>query len=100
MLIQIPNVIIIAVILTTIISIAIFNYQSITASADDGRSIAPNYRDGYKVGMVQGLEDHRSGSEHDDRCPSENTTILWCIGFEIGYNDGYYNSSKISDNNR
>lgn len=98
MLIQIPNVIVIAVILTTIISITIFNYQSTTASGDDGRSIAPNYRDGYKVGMVQGLEDHRSGSEHDDRCPSENTTILWCIGFEIGYNDGYYDPEILGGN--
>ena len=32
------------------------------------------------------------GEEHDDRCPQEKATILWCIGYEIGYNDGYYDS--------
>ncbi|MGH9979494.1 MAG: hypothetical protein ACRD8Z_27200 [Nitrososphaeraceae archaeon] len=78
----------------------IIRNQVTLASSDDTRSnaTAPNYRDGYEVGTVQGMEDHGSGSEHDDRCPSENVTIIWCIGFEIGYNDGYYDS-EISGRN-
>jgi hypothetical protein len=96
-LIQIPSVIVIEVVLITIVSITIFIYQSTAASSNDGRSIAPNYLDGYKVGIIQGIQDHRNGDEHDDRCPSENTTILWCIGFEIGYNDGYYDPEIVSE---
>jgi hypothetical protein len=91
---QILNVIVIMVVLTPIISITIFNNQSTNASSDDGTSIAPIYRDGYEVGKVQGREDHIGGNEHDDRCPPENGDILWCIGYEMGYND-YYNTSEI-----
>ena len=98
MLIQIPRAIVIAVGLTTIISITVFNFQPTPASSNDGGSIAPNYRDGYKVGKVQGIEDQRGGSEHDDSCPSDNTSIIWCIGFEIGYNDGYYDPGILGGN--
>ena len=97
---QLLNMIVIVVVLTTIISITIFNNQTTTGSSDDSRPILPKYREGYEVGKVQGWEDHLGGEEHDDRCPSENTTILWCIGYEIGYNDSYYNNSKISNGNR
>jgi hypothetical protein len=81
------------VILTTI---TIFNNQVTTASSyDDDNSISRNYRDGYEVGKVQGRDDHRNGNEHNDRCPPENNGILWCIEYEIGYNDGYYSASEI-----
>jgi hypothetical protein len=72
----------------------IFNSQT-TASSDDGRSIAPIYREGYEVGREQGKEDQTGGNEHDDRCPPETGDILWCIGYEMGYNEGYYNTSEI-----
>jgi hypothetical protein len=99
MLIRILNVIIIVVFLTTVPSIMIVYNQAMTASVDEGVSIAPFYRDGYDKGKVQGIEDHRDGLEHNDRCPSEkNTTILWCIGYEIGYNDGYYDPEILSGN--
>jgi hypothetical protein len=49
MLNQILNVIMIVVVLTPITSIMIFNNQSTSASSDDGRSIAPIYREGYEV---------------------------------------------------
>jgi hypothetical protein len=98
MLIQILSVIIIVVFLTTIPSIMIVDNQVMTALVDEGVSVAPFYRDGYDKGKVQGIKDHRDGIEHDDRCPSEkNTTILWCIGYEIGYNDGYYNHEILGD---
>jgi hypothetical protein len=90
-------VIVIVVILTTIYSITILNNQTTTASTDDGGSILSKYRNGYGVGKDQGREDSRGGKEHDDRCPLEKVTILWCIGYEIGYNDGYYDS-EISQN--
>lgn len=99
MLIRILKVIIIVVFLTTIPSIMIVDNQAMTASVDEGVSIAPFYRDGYDKGKVQGIEDHRDGIEHDDRCPSEkNITILWCIGYEIGYNDGYYDPEILGGN--
>jgi hypothetical protein len=47
---------------------------------------------------VQGSRDNISGNEHNDRCPSRNNNILWCIGYEIGYNDSYYDTSSISEN--
>jgi hypothetical protein len=91
-----PIIIVILVALTTIIAtITIFNNQVTSASSNNGKSIAPNYREGYEVGKAQGREEHRSGNVHDDRCPPENNGILWCIGYEIGYNDGYYDSSEI-----
>lgn len=99
MLVQTLNVMIIVVVLTTITSVMIFTNLTV-ASSDDGRSIAPYYRDGYEVGKILGIEDHRYGNEHNDRCLSENATIFWCIGYEIGYNDGYYGSSEISDRSR
>jgi hypothetical protein len=90
----------IVVVLTTIPSIIIDDNQATTALSDEGVSIASFYRDVYDIGKVQGIEDHRDYKGHNDRCPSENTSILWCIGYEIGYNDGYYDSSEISDRNR
>lgn len=87
---QVPKVIVIGVVLTTITSIVIFNNQATTGSSDDGGSIFPKYREGYEVGKVEGKEDSRGGKEHDDKCPQEKVTILWCIGYEMGYNDGYY----------
>jgi hypothetical protein len=72
-----PNVIVIVVALTTTIAtITIFNNQVTSTSSNDGKSIAPNYRDGYEVGKAQGKEEHRSGIVHDDRCPPENNGIL------------------------
>ena len=98
MLVQKLNVIVILVLLTTILSIMIIDNQVMTALVDEGVSVAPFYRDGYDKGKVQGIKDHRDGIEHDDKCPSEkNTTILWCIGYEIGYNDGYYNHELGDD---
>jgi hypothetical protein len=98
MLVQILNIIVIVVFLTTIPSIMIVDNQAMTALVDEGVSIAPFYRDGYDKGKVQGIEDHRDGIKHNDRCPSENTTILWCIGYEIGYNDGYYDAEILGGN--
>src|SRR5262245_41429409 len=99
MLIQILNVIIIVVFLTTISSNMIVYNQAMTAIVDEGVSIAPFYRDDYDKGKVQGIEDRRDGIEHNDRCSSEkNTTILWCIGYEIGYNDGYYDPEILGGN--
>jgi hypothetical protein len=89
----------VVVVLTTI---AVFNYHHmIFASHDDDdydKSILPNYREGYKVGEVQGRKDTIRGNEHDDGCPSWDRNILYCIGYEIGYNDGYYGTSNIEDN--
>lgn len=92
---QLLDMIVIVVVLTTIISITIFNNQTITGSFDDSRSILPEYREGYEVGKVLGREDYLGGEGHDDRCPQEKITILWCIGYEIGYNDGYYDSEIL-----
>jgi hypothetical protein len=64
---------------------------------DDNKSILPNYREGYKVGEAQGRKDNIGSNEHDDRCPSWDRNILYCIGYEIGYNDGYYGTSNIDD---
>jgi hypothetical protein len=97
------NVIVtVIVILTTILTtITVFNYQVIFAPFDDDndRSILPNYQEGYEVGKVQGSKDNKSSNEHNDRCPPDDHDILWCIGYEIGYNDGYYDNSEISDRN-
>jgi hypothetical protein len=91
-----PIVIVIVVALaTTIATITIFNNHVTSALSNDDKSIAPNYREGYEVGKAQGREEHRSGNVHDDRCPPGNNGILWCIGYEIGYNDGYYDSSGV-----
>jgi hypothetical protein len=85
MLVQIPNIIVIVVVLTTFTTIMTFSNRATTSLSDDGRTIAIYYRDGYDVGKVQGKVDHRDGNEHNDRCPSGYTAILWCIGYEIGY---------------
>ena len=69
---QLLNMIVIVVVLTTIISITIFNNQTITGSFDDSRSILPEYREGYEVGKVQGWEDHHGEEEHDDRSARKN----------------------------
>jgi hypothetical protein len=90
----------IVVVLTTIPSTIIDDNQATTALSDEDVSIASFYRDVYDIGKVQGIEDHRDNKGHNDRCPSESTSILWCIGYEIGYNDCYYDSSEISDRNR
>jgi hypothetical protein len=50
--------------------------------------------------MVHGRDDNRGGNEHNDRCLPGDNDILWCIGYEIGYNDGYYGSSRAYRNNR
>jgi hypothetical protein len=102
MLNEIPNIIVIIVVITTITTtISISNYQMISASLDDDdRSISPNYRDGYEIGKVHGREDNKSGNEHNDRCPPGDNSILWCIGYEIGYNDGFYGTSKTLEGNR
>ena len=75
-------------------SITVFNYNMIFASFgdddDNDKPILPNYREGYEVGKVQGSKDNISGNEHNDGCPSGDRNILYCIGYEIGYNDGYY----------
>jgi hypothetical protein len=102
---EISNVIVIIVVLTTITTIAttitIFSYQVTSAiSDDDDRSISPNYREGYEIGKVHGREDNRSGNEHNDRCPQGDNNILRCIGYEIGYNDGYYGTSETREINR
>jgi len=108
MLNEVPNVIvIIAVLITTnATAIIISNYQMTSASSDDDdddddddKSILPNYREGYEIGRVHGREDNRSGNEHNDRCPPGDNDILWCIGYEIGYNDGYYDTSRTSEIN-
>jgi hypothetical protein len=95
----------VVVVLTTI---AVFNYHHMIFASfdddddtdddtdDDDKSILPNYREGYKVGEVQGRKDNISGNEHNDACPSGDRNI--CIGYEIGYNDGYYDTSNIEDN--
>jgi hypothetical protein len=95
MLNEIPNVIVIIVVLitTNATTIMIFNYQMTSASLDDyddDKSIPPNYREGYEIGRVHGRGDNRSGNEHNDGCPSRDRNILYCIGYEIGYNDAYY----------
>jgi hypothetical protein len=77
MLIQILNVIVIVVFLTTIPSVMIVDNQTMTASVDEGVSITPFYRDGYDKGKVQGIEDHRDGIEHNDRCPSEKKLLFY-----------------------
>jgi hypothetical protein len=88
------------VFLTTISTAITFNYQIVVAQFDNSNdnSILPNYREGYEVGKVQGSKDNISGNEHNDGCPPEGHNILWCIGFEIGYNDGYYNTLSIEEN--
>lgn len=92
------------IVVVILASIAVFNYHMIFApfdeedDDDDDKSILPNYREGYKVGEVQGIKDNISGNEHDDGCPSWDRNILYCIGYEIGYNDGYYGTSNIEDN--
>lgn len=65
---------------------------------DNDKPILPNYREGYEVGKVQGSKDNISGNEHNDGCPSGDRNILYCIGYEIGYNDGYYGNSNTEDN--
>jgi hypothetical protein len=102
------NVIVTVIVILTTISttIAVFNYHHMIFAShdddddtdDDDKSILPNYREGYKVGEVQGRKDNISGNEHDDGCPSWDRNILYCIGYEIGYNDGYYGTSNIEDN--
>ncbi|MFZ0553903.1 MAG: hypothetical protein WAM26_01300 [Nitrososphaeraceae archaeon] len=83
-------------------SITVFNYNMIFASFgdddDNDKPILPNYREGYEVGKVQGSKDNISGNEHNDGCPSGDRNILYCIGYEIGYNDGYYGNSNTEDN--
>lgn len=102
MLNEISNVIVIIVVLTTIATtLTIFNYQVTLASLnDDDKSISPNYREGYEIGKVHEREDNRNGIEHNDRCPLGDNGILWCIGYEIGYNDGFYGTSKTLEENR
>ena len=105
MLNEIPNVIVIIVVLITTNAtiIMIFNYQMTSASLDDNdndKSILPNYREGYEIGMVHGRDDNRGGNEHNDRCLPGDNDILWCIGYEIGYNDGYYGTSMTPEINR
>jgi hypothetical protein len=96
---EIPNIIVIIFFLTTIATtITIFDYQMTSAVDDDYKSILPNYREGYEVGKVQGSKDNISDNEHDDRCPSWDRNILYCIGYEIGYNDGYYGTSNTKNN--
>jgi hypothetical protein len=81
-------------------TITVFNYQIVFAQFGNSNdnSILPNYRDGYEVGKVQGSKDNIRGNEHNDGCPPEGHNILWCIGFEIGYNDGYYDTLSIEEN--
>jgi hypothetical protein len=94
------NLIVTVVVMLT--TIAVFNYHHMIFAShdddDDDKSILPNYREAYKVGEVQGIKDNTSGNEHDDGCPSWHRNILYCIGYEIGYNDGYYRTSNIEDN--
>ena len=104
------KLIVTVVVVLTTIAIAVFNYHMIFASYvddddtddddtdDDDKSILPNYREGYEVGKMQGIKDNISDNEHDDGCPSWDRNILYCIGYEIGYNDGYYGTSNIEDN--
>ena len=104
------KLIVTVVVVLTTIAIAVFNYHMIFASYvddddtddddtdDDDKSILPNYRKGYDVGKMQGIKDNISDNEHDDGCPSWDRNILYCIGYEIGYNDGYYGTSNIEDN--
>jgi hypothetical protein len=97
---------VIVILITISTTIAVFNYHHMIFAShdddddtdDDDKSILPNYREGYKVGEVQGRKDNISGNEHNDACPSGDRNILYCIGYEIGYNDGYYDTSNIEDN--
>ena len=57
---------------------------------DNGKSITTQLSRRYEVGKARGSKDNISGNEHNDGCPSEDRHILYCIGYEIGYNDGYY----------
>jgi len=91
------SVVTILTIITLITTIMIFNDKLSTASSDDAKSIPPDYRGGYEVGIIQGMQDQRSGKGHNDSCPPENYGILWCIGYEIGYNKGYYDNSDTSE---
>jgi hypothetical protein len=96
----------IVAIVVVLTSIAVFNYHMMFASYDDddndivedNKLILPNYREGYYVGKVQGSKDNISGNEHNDGCPSGDRNILYCIGYEIGYNDGYYGNSTTEYN--
>src|SRR5918994_1713748 len=93
------KLIVTVVVVLTTIAIAVFNYHMIFASdIDDDKSILPNYREGYEVGKMQGIKDNISDIENDDGCPRWDRNILYCIGYEIGYNDGYYGTSNIEDN--
>ena len=97
-----PNVIVIIVVVitTNVTTIMILNYQMTSASLDDDdddESMSTNGI-GYGIGMVHGREDNRGGNEHNDRCLPGDNDILWCIGYEIGYNDGYYGSSRAYRN--
>jgi hypothetical protein len=96
------TIVTVIVVLTTIsTTVSVFNYQVVFAPFDDDdndRSILPKYREGYEVGKMQGIKDNISDNEHDDGCPSWDRNILYCIGYEIGYNDGYYGTSNIEDN--
>jgi hypothetical protein len=94
------EIVTIAVLATISTTIAGFNHQVVLApfDNDDGKSILPHYREGYEVGKVHGSKDGVSGNEHNDGCPPGDHDIQWCIGYEIGYNDGYYDSPKIKEN--
>ena len=98
------NLLVTVVIVLT--SVTVFNYHMIFAShdddedEDDDKSILPNYREGYEVGKVHGSKDNISGNEYNDGCPSGDHNILYCIGYEIGYNDGYYGNSNTEDRRR
>ena len=72
------------VILTTFTSITRSNNHATTTelSSDDGKSIEPNYREGFEIGKMQGIEDYSSGKEHEDCCPPGKDVILLSIGYE------------------
>ena len=90
---------IIVTVVVVLATIAVFNYHyMVFALHDDDKSILPVYREGYEVGKMQGIKDNISDNEHDDGCPRWDRNILYCIGYEIGYNDGYYGTSNIEDN--
>jgi hypothetical protein len=87
---------IVAILLTTVSLVT--QQQQVQAgdarNTEENQGLVGNYAQGVSDGRAAGASDYRSGYSYNSVCPGSQFAE-YCIGWGIGYNDGYRSAERI-----
>jgi hypothetical protein len=79
-----------------ILSVTTLVLSSSSITNASASSIVGSYAQGYEKGKEAGESDHKNGSGHDSKCPS-NDSLSWCTGYKVGYEVGWVASATLDN---